>query len=660
MRRGALTTAWAAPLLGLLAALALAAPASAALTFSPCPGTPNLGCARLAVPLDPANPSGRQIKLAVTRLLAGATPSQDAVVGLAGGPGQSAIPLTSSFALEMAPALQTRDLLVFDQRGTGSSDPLNCAALNLNAPPANVAATCATEIGPQRADFTTADSVSDIEALRVAGGYQKLVLFGTSYGTKVALEYAERYPQNVEALVLDSTVAPSGPDPLQRSTFAEIPIALDDLCSAGACNGISSNPIGEIARLVAQIDRKPLHGFIFNGHGDRVPATMVGADLLGLLIAGDLNPALRAELPAAVHAALRGDPAAILRLVALSEGFLPDGVRQPIAAARVPLSASPLQSSESAFDQALYLTTTCEESAFPWSPRNESAAARLAQSEAALRMIPSSALYPFDRESDYLTGNMPTCLKWPIASAPPPPDTTLPNVPTLILSGMDDLRTPTSDARLIAARIPDAQLLVVPHTGHSVLGSDLSTCSMTAVATFFAGQPIKPCGNIPNEFKPTPIPPRHLSDVPTTPGLGGRSGRTVTAVLDTLVDLRREIIGAILNADAALPSGARFGGLRGGEAAVTSTSVVLHGFAFIPGVTLTGSVPIALLTRGSGTAARIVVRGTSAAHGVVTLRSGRRASGTLGGHAFHVTLAGTADVTGDWPMPLLHGRAIIP
>ena len=189
---------------------------------------------------------------------------------------------------------------------------------------------------------------------------------------------------------------------------------------------------------------------------------------------------------------------------------------------------------------------------------------------------------------------MPTCLQWPVASAPPPADGPLPNVPTLILSGEDDMRTPTSDARLIAARIPDAQLLVVPHTGHSVLGSDLSSCSSNAVTAFFAGHDgDAQCPNEPDLFKPTPIPPLHLGDVPPTPGLSGRAGRTVTAVLDSLVDLRREIIGAILNADAALPSGARFGGLRGGDAALTSSSVVLHALAYVPGVTLTGHVSTA-------------------------------------------------------------------
>ena len=85
--------------------------------------------------------------------------------------------------------------------------------------------------GPTRTFYTTADTVADIEAIRQAGGYEKLVLYGTSYGTKVAEQYAQDYPSHVEALVLDSVVPPSGPEPLDRSTFAAVPRILAQLCA---------------------------------------------------------------------------------------------------------------------------------------------------------------------------------------------------------------------------------------------------------------------------------------------------------------------------------------------------------------------------------------------------------------------------------------------
>ena len=188
---------------------------------------------------------------------------------------------------------------------------------------------------------------------------------------------------------------------------------------------------------------------------------------------------------------------------------------------------------------------------------------------------------------------MPVCLDWPNLAPAPPAIAPLPDVPTLILSGSQDLRTPTSGARTVAARIPDSQLLVVPYTGHSVLGSDFSGCAQSAVEAFFAGAAVQPCKPTKDLFSPTPIMPTKLAYVQPVPGLGGNPGRTVTAVLDTLVDLERQVIGATLQAERELPSGSSFGGLHGGYARLSSTAVRLHDFTFVPGVQLSGTLPAA-------------------------------------------------------------------
>src|ERR1035437_7549715 len=245
--------------------------------------------------------------------------------GPAGGPGQATLPLGEFIAQAISPALGSRDLLLFDQRGTGSSDPLSCSALEeLNAiSEAKLNEQCALDIGPARGDFTTAESVQDIEALRKAGGYEKLVLYGTSYGTKLALNYAERYPQRVESLVLDSVVPSGGEEPFLIPSYQAIGAVLGELCSARACAGITSNPLGDLARLVTQLRRHSLRGSVYDGSGKRHSLTLDGVGLFSLLGAGDFNPALRALLPAAMRSALRHDPDPLLRLSALSEGLVP-------------------------------------------------------------------------------------------------------------------------------------------------------------------------------------------------------------------------------------------------------------------------------------------------------------------------------------------------
>src|SRR5271155_2562794 len=229
-RRSPYTLLATTPLSGGLAALG--APTAGALTFTPCPQASVFGCATLPVPLDRSGRLPGVISLSVERRLAGSAPSRDAVVALAGGPGQAALPLAAFIAQAIAPALSSNDLLLFDQRGTGKSDPLSCPALasatqsEQSASASELIERCARELGPARADYTTSESVADIEALREAGGYEKLVLYGTSYGTKGALDYAERYPPDGGGLVLDSTETPSGPEAFHLSTFKAITPAL--------------------------------------------------------------------------------------------------------------------------------------------------------------------------------------------------------------------------------------------------------------------------------------------------------------------------------------------------------------------------------------------------------------------------------------------------
>jgi pimeloyl-ACP methyl ester carboxylesterase len=614
--------------------------AASSLSFIPCANSAAFECTSLSVPLERSGAVGGSISLSVERRLAGAAPSRDAVVALAGGPGQAALPLAEFIAQAIGPALGSRDLLVFDQRGTGASDPLSCPAFEVlfQAPASELFEQCASEIGPARGAFTTQESVQDIEALRQAGGYEKLVLYGTSYGTKVALEYAERYPQNVEALVLDSVVPVEGPEPFAIPTFQAIAGVLNELCADGACAGITSNPVGDVATLAAQLRRRALSGSVYDGSGRRHSSTLDERGLYDILVAGDLNPALRALLPAAVRSALRHDPDPLLRLQLLSEGLIPSVPRE---------SGANEVSVE--IDEALFATTSCEEDPFPWE-RTAAQSTRLAQALEYLHAQPASDFYPFDAVTAYANSLVPACSGWPDASAAPPAASALPNVPTLILSGEQDLRTPTADARRVAAQIPDAQLLLVPFTGHSVLGSDLSDCSSLAVSAFFAGRPVQPCAPTTNQFAPTPLTPTSLAYVQPPAGLGGRPGKTLVAVLDTLVDLNRQVIAATLQADAELPSGSSFGGLRGGYAKLTTSAAILKDFSLVPGVQLTATFP---LRGGELQAADIRVSGAQASPGTVRIgAASKEVTGTLGDRRFDVSVAKvrlSRVASGEWP-----------
>jgi alpha-beta hydrolase superfamily lysophospholipase len=112
--------------------------------------------------------------------------------------------------------------------------------------------------------------------------------------------------------------------------------------------------------------------------------------------------------------------------------------------------------------------------------------------ERALSGFPDSAFAPLDRATVQASSLVPMCKYWVAQNqAPPLEPTTLPGVPTLIVSGMDDLRTPVEDAAALAATSPTAQLLRVPDVGHSVIES--SGCARRALGHFMNDEPLSDC-----------------------------------------------------------------------------------------------------------------------------------------------------------------------
>jgi pimeloyl-ACP methyl ester carboxylesterase len=604
--------------------LSAAPSAGAAVAFAPCPAATSLQCASLDVPLDRSGQVAGTVRLAAVRRQAPARTAKTAVVALAGGPGQAATPLALAFGDVVAPALATRDLLVFDQRGTGASTPLRCAFFGTSL--TAIGNRCAGELGLARGQYTTIASVEDLEALRAQIGYDKLVLYGVSYGTKVALEYASRHPDRVESLVLDSVVLPGGPDTLQRSTFAAMRRVLGELCASGACTNISRNPAADVAGQVKRLSRKPLRGRLTDGSGRRKRSAMSRRDLLNILLSGDKNPTLRAELPAALTSARRADPSPLLRLAARSAGII--NLRR--------------QARNSAFSDAVFAATLCEEGAFPWD-RTAGGVARAKQAKALVTELGDAPFYPFNGSSALSTEIIELCVSWPVVAPPPAATGSLPNVPTLVINGAADLRTPLEDAHRITEFIPGAQVLVIPHSGHSAAASDSTEerCALRGVTQFFRSEPVTACAPSQNPFAPTPVAPTRLQRLP---GIGGKSkvGRTISAAVLTAEDMRHQIIGDLL-ALGQLPS--RAGGLRGGRVTVSPQGVLnLHDVVYVPGVEVSGRVPLP----ADGTQV-LRIRGSAAARGRIVITP-KTITGSLAGRRVSV-LATAAGVTDSARLP---------
>jgi pimeloyl-ACP methyl ester carboxylesterase len=601
-------------------ALALPAPqAVAAPSFKPC-GAFLFKCTRVSVPLDRSGATPGRVSLFVKRIRAQKKPRRGALFVLAGGPGQSATQAFEGDGLGvLSPAFRRRDLIVFDQRGTGRSGLLRCRALERSNlfDAGRAAGRCAAGLGARAHHYTSRDSVEDIEALRVALGLGKIALYGTSYGVKVALGYALTYPANVERLVLDSVLEVNGPDPFYRPTLQAVPRVLSSLCRVG-CRSFTADPLADLRELVSRMGARGLRGRVVNSRGRRRPAHLSRGELFLMLISGDFDPALRAALPGAVRAALDGDNAALMRLGRRS--FSVEGEPPP----------------PRLLSTALFTATTCEETQFPW-PRGTppDPAERRRQAEAAAALLPDSVFLPFNRASLLENDILQLCDRWPVLAAEPVfGPGPLPDVPVLLLEGEDDLRTPVEGAQRVAAQFPKAKLVVAPATGHSALGSDRSGCTERAFARFFRDQPVPTrCPRRRRVFQPSPPPPTALGQVPAASGVRGTRGRALTALALTLRDVSEDALTRFI-LDERDPDLARGGGLRGGRYRIDGRNRLhLSEVVFVPGVRVSGSVRRFGGRRESGRL-RLAGRVT----GVLSLH-GRRVSGRVGGRRVRAVLA---------------------
>jgi pimeloyl-ACP methyl ester carboxylesterase len=584
----------------------MAAPAEGALRFDQCK---SWECATLRVPLDHSGGRPGTIALHVERIGA-SKPARGALIALAGGPGQAAAPLTEDFNRELFPGLETRDLIVYDQRGTGESGALRCPELQSTdmTDAGDEAAACARRLGAKRAFYTTRDTVADIEALRQALAVERITLYGVSYGTKVALAYAATYPDRVERLILDSVVPwPAGADAFYSVSTMAMPRVLRALCRS-RCGAITPDPAADLERVVDRIADRGLSGTAFDGSGrpHRVPIRRL--DLFGLLLVGDLFPPARADLPAALASAARGDRALLARA-----GYVPETVGEDFPGQR-----------PEEYSQALFAATMCEETELPWD-RTAPPAERLDQARERVALMPGSAFEPFDRETALSSDTIRLCEKWPAAADPPvTPAGPLPDVPVLIMNGEDDLRTPLAAARDVQRLFPRATL-VTDSVGHSVLFA--SECAQAAVRPFFRDRAAGAC----RRTRRPPLrelPPLSVGELRPL-GARGLRGRTLRALEATLRDIRPRLFGEVAPPDSGQPPG-RAGGLRGGYLR-WGTRLTLTRYAYVPGVRVGGTLRI---ERGGAGLLGGVFRlgGRAAAAGRVELRRGRL-TGTLAGRA---------------------------
>jgi pimeloyl-ACP methyl ester carboxylesterase len=492
------------------------------------------GCRVVTVPFDRAHPDdGRTLD--VEYAVAPATGQRRGLLIVAvGGPGASGLAEMPSRLDEIDPAVRAAyDIVFFDQRGVGASGGLTCRDASKarysdddTTAARDFAEACLREIGQDPADMAVYGSVQaadDIDAIRAALGADRFVLYGESYGTRLAQVYASRHADRLSALVLDGAIdttssgiqfwteSAGGFDATLRATIAacdDDAVCRDDL---GGRDGLSL--------------LKNFLDHVGDGPGVRMPAPEgsgyehVTRQELAAAIEGALyTEGGRADLQRGIAELARGDSTILGRLVQIDRETSPEGLAErgslfgAVRSGSSPFGNRLSGAADSADSVASYYAIECADYDYPAGDAGDRAF------EAAQQQADDAGIILADAVSQ----DQP-CTHWP-AHGVGFGSLGTPSVPTLVLAATTDPVTPPANAERIVARLSHATL-VLSEGGPHVTWRAGDTCVDAVVKLLLLNGSLPGRTSCSDEVAAlyAPLPPRDwtgLSDLDTMAAIG--------------------------------------------------------------------------------------------------------------------------------------------
>lgn len=380
----------------------------------------------------------------------GSDRAPDPLFYLEGGPGGAATEEVSWATARFGSFNQRHDIVFIDQRGAGASNAVACpvSAVSTEAEVESVVQGCLSSI-KGKADpmyYTTPIAVDDFDLVRAALGYDKIDIYGISYGVSSGLAYIQRHGDHVRAALLDSGSL------LDYHLWEQVPKSaqqaltmLFDRCQSDAqCNNAFPNVKADFLAVTDRLAETPLTVDTI----DPSTGSLYKLDLvhfLGLVIDGYLaSPEGVASFPRDMHAAAQGDWAAIEELASKD--------------------LTPASSSISVMRQ----TITCSDEWAALDPNRVAAAA------------PGS---PFTAwEMSMATSQTVVCKYWPRATGAN--GRVKSAAPIVFLNAASDPVDPPANVAGTAADMPNSVAVTVEGTGHWQLNYDPTHCLVTKANTF--------------------------------------------------------------------------------------------------------------------------------------------------------------------------------
>jgi len=282
-------------------------------------------CGTLRVFENRQTRTGRQISLNIVVLPAVGSGPPDPLFFLAGGPGQGAAQLAPQLRQVFRPIQKQRDIVLVDQRGTGKSHPLDCSSdedslrglMETEADSANRLRQCLDGYDADVRLYTTPIAMDDLDQVREWLGYERINLYGGSYGTRAALVYLRQHGDHVRSLVLDGVAPTDMRLPLFVARDAQR--SLDSWlgqCDANPRCGASFPHMGERVRaLLQRLEMAPVRLRMVHPRTGVSEDTQISARVVASLLFGALySPITASLLPKLIEAGERDDFAALLAL----------------------------------------------------------------------------------------------------------------------------------------------------------------------------------------------------------------------------------------------------------------------------------------------------------------------------------------------------------
>jgi pimeloyl-ACP methyl ester carboxylesterase len=418
-------------------------------------------CGFVVVPEDHNDPSSSTIRLAVAILRDQSDEHQpDPVILLSGGPGEKTVANSLALGSVLAPIHPNRDLIVFDQRGVGLSEPaLECPEFLqalfdlLDEPEPDVVLqgqfdalmACRdrlTSTGYNLSVYNNAQNAADVNAIRIALGYDEVNLYGGSYGSLLAQATMRDHPEGIRSVVITSVL------PLEKSFFvdsstttANAVLHLLDACAADeACNRAYPDLQDTLFEVIDQLNAEPVPISVTNSiDGQSYDAVLTGDAVLGNLVTFLYITQIIPVLPQAIYDVHNGDYQLMTQLSSTRIALL------------------------DLTSRGMMLSVFCTDDLIGRTPED------LLNIRAEL---PRQLMSSVDPELIVEYGGFGMCDGWPVEEADAwVKEPLVSDIPTLVLEGEFDPVTPPEYGELVAGYLSNSYFFEFPGVGHDILAN---------------------------------------------------------------------------------------------------------------------------------------------------------------------------------------------